>query len=87
MAEEFYWRSKIYTYECKRKISFVCGVFKCYSLKILVNKQFVYHFDFFNLIKILIFLFSEVLLKCTEKKQYVLKVCDLFLHVTYKNDK
>ena len=62
MAEQFYWRSKICMYECKLKISFNYGVFKCCSLK----NTFKFYNDH-NLI------FSETSLKFTEISQYILK--------------
>ena len=65
LAGELSWRSEIRMYDCKWKISFNYGVFRRCSLKILFNKHGLHYFDFwFN--DDLIFLFSEILLKCME---------------------
>jgi hypothetical protein len=79
VVEEFYWRYKICTYECKWKISFNYGVFVCYSLKILFSKHGVYNFDF-NLIIILIFYF----LKCynaQKSNNTFLNVCKFIFYM------
>ena len=80
MAQQFYWRSEICTYECKWKISFNYGVFKCSSWKILFDKHDVFHFDFFSLIIILIFWNVKMHRKVTVDFKGTLFH---FLHVTY----